>query len=1156
MFSINIDHSIIIIFLFLTLVVGLYSGKNIKDIAEYAISNKISGAGVLAITILATYITGSKGIGYAGYVFDDGILPILPTIVCGVIFCFSFIIFFILPHIKHFEGCLTAAEIMGQVYGPQTRFTIGILGSFYIITLVTLQVIWLGSIGELLEIPKLLSIAVGGTILVIYSSTGGIKSVTVTDVIQFIAVAIMIPMITYVALDQVGGVKELIARTPKQHLSVVHNPNLKDYLIYCLWYLFPAFPLSFPFVQRMLMARNDKQLKNSYYISLFFLIIFFLLLTIIGLAAIVLQKSGDVNMPTRGSQIINYLINSYFSPGVRGVLIIGLIAAVMSTADSFLNSGGLLLVHDVIKPYCDQRNIVFNELKLTRYITFGLGAITVMFASMNSILPRIQYAGTIDLGKGINIGSELVALIFTVPLIAGIIGLKGNFITFIVPAIITALTFIGGKLFFDNELLIPISVGVNLLSFLVMHYVIYKEFTLIKRDHVFSKTCNLSIKYKYYQRFEFFKSLTKKVINYLQLKKEIYSNDSSTFALFMLFNYMLPCFMYSYAKSNLYHFLLGLRITGGILCMGLLLKFYWPSNVKKYFNIYYYLSLLYCLPFYTTLIFLLEKGNIEWLINITFAIILLVVLVDWIVFSILSIMGCVFGIYVYYIMFNNFKSLSSNSIYALIYTGFFSVIICIIFVRKKQQYLDVLYNKKKVTELYESTTDKLVDALNYQEKIARNLGKEGLEILNQAHNIINNLSKQMELGSSKTFAAAYEKLNSVTKYLEEIATQAKDYIKLVVEGIDINLLLKEIKLATSKNIPNIIIYNKTNYKTIECDINLIKKLFIDTVTQLTEYISPKNAIQIHVDATELWYRLESIKDYTKKIPAVRFIITTLEELYDLPSFYMGDTTKAIFTFHSKEDLYKAESIKIINAHYGALQYSGFNNEHCVVFVIPLRVRDIRPKSMDLDENKLTQETVVEKLQIQKIESQLIKDIKNKNPNVDLKKIKKAIHLIKKYHCNQKRKSGEPFYVHPLIVTQILLQFTSDEDVLIAAILHDIVEDAKITLLKIEAIFNPVVARLVDGVTKFDQGSKKLKLSEHENIQKLIEQEDKRILMIKIADRIHNMQTIVYTTPAKQKKISEQTLQFYIPMAKNLGLTQAVLELQYLVFEILNKNLYD
>jgi Na+/proline symporter len=1142
----------------MTLAIGLCASRNIKDIAEYAISNKIFGCEILAITILATYITGSKGIGYAGYVFDDGLLPILPTIFCGVIGCFLFIIFFILPYIKYFDGCLTTAELMGQVYGTKTRFTIGILGSFYNITLVTLQIIWLGNIGEVLGIPQLWSVIFGGAFLVIYSSIGGIKSVTITDVIQFIAVTIMIPLIAYVVLNKVGGVKSLVIKIPTQHLNVLHHQHLKDYLIYCIWYLFPAFPLSFPFVQRMLMARNDKQLTDSYYISMFFLIIFFVLLTIIGLSAIVLKETGDVNMPTSGSQIITYLINNYFFPGAKGILTIGLIAAVMSTADSFLNSAGLLLAHDVIKPVYDKKKINVDELKLARYITFGLGTISIFLASVNNILPRIQYAGIVDLGKGINIASEIVALIFTIPLIAGIIGFNGNSLSFFIPAIITAVTFIIGKLFFDNELLIPISIAVNLVSFFISHYILHKGFIMVKRDSIFSQTDNSLIKLSYFRKLcTALKFFTEKLTNYQQPKIETYGASSATFALFMAFNYMLPFFMHSYNESNLYHWILLLRIVGGLMCIGVLLKSYWPSGLKAYFQAYYYLSLFYCLPFCTTFIFLLEKGSTEWLINIAFAIILLIVLVDLIVFTVLSTAGTLLGVVVYYSLFDDFRVPSNDVIYALAYTCFFSVIIGIIFVRRREQYLYmVLNNQQELRELHSSTTDKLVDALKYQEKIARSIGKEGLEILKQAQEVTNNLRKQMMLGSSEIFIKSYDKLTSITRYLEEVATQAKDYIRLEVENIDVNLLLKEInaKITKSNNASILTFINKTQYKTIECDVNLIKKMLVNTIAQVQKHSLNRNEIQIYVDSTELWYRLDSIKNYTKKISAIRFVITTLEEIGELPAFYMGDTTKAAFTLNSKQDLYKVESIGIVNAHYGALNYNGFSNEHCIIFVIPLHIRDIRPKTMDLEEGaSVVQEAVVDSTMAEKIEVKLIQDISKKNPNIDIKKIKQAIALIKKYHSRQKRKSGEPFYLHPIAVTEILLQFVSDENTLLAALLHDIVEDTSMSLLKLEAIFNSEVAILVDGVTKFDRGSKKLNLSKYENIQKLIEQEDKKVLMIKVADRIHNMRTITNHPDEKQKSISEQTLQFYIPMAKALELPQAVMELQHLVFEILNKD---
>ncbi|WP_342271149.1 HD domain-containing protein [Candidatus Tisiphia endosymbiont of Parasteatoda lunata] len=589
--------------------------------------------------------------------------------------------------------------------------------------------------------------------------------------------------------------------------------------------------------------------------------------------------------------------------------------------------------------------------------------------------------------------------------------------------------------------------------------------------------------------------------------------------------------------------------------MGLLLRHYWPLAIKQYFQYYYYFSLWYCLPFITTFTFLLEDKNPEWLINITCSIVLLIILVDWVMFIILSTTAILFAVTIYYLLVNNFI-INVYSIYLLVYTCILSIIISIIFVRKKQQYLHTLINNQQaLKKLYASTNDELIDALNYQEKIARSLGKEGLEILQQAQNITNNLCKEIMTNSSEIFTTTYSKLTSIMKYLEEIANQAKNYIRLEVKIINLDHLLKEINDKVIKLDSAIVLtfLNKIPYKTLVCDVNLIGKLLINTIIQIKKYRVNTSNIQIYIDSTELWYRLDSIKNYTKKIPAIRFIITTLEDIGELPNFYMGDVTNAAFTLNNKQDLYQTKNIKIINAHYGALHSNEFNNEYSIIIVLPLNIRDVRPKTMDLKENDtVLQEVISDSLDIETIENQLIQDINKKNQSIDITSFKKAIKLIKKYHAKQKRKSGEPFYLHPIAVTKILLQFTFDEDILLAALLHDVVEDTPMSLSKIEAIFNPTVAALVSGVTKFDQTKEKLKLSKYENILKLLEQEDTRVLMIKIADRIHNMRTLSYhESYEKQKIIAEETLQFYIPMANKLGLSKAVTELKHLVFQILN-----
>src|SRR3546814_12322384 len=121
----SIDAIIVYTFLFITLLVGLCAGRNIKDIKEYAIANRAYGTGVLTMTMLATYITGSHVIGYVGYIFERGILPFIATFFCGVVICFLFIARYIAPHIRHFEVCLTLAEVMGILYRIKLRIWIG-----------------------------------------------------------------------------------------------------------------------------------------------------------------------------------------------------------------------------------------------------------------------------------------------------------------------------------------------------------------------------------------------------------------------------------------------------------------------------------------------------------------------------------------------------------------------------------------------------------------------------------------------------------------------------------------------------------------------------------------------------------------------------------------------------------------------------------------------------------------------------------------------------------------------------------------------------------------------------------------------------------------------------------------------------------------------
>lgn len=184
---------------------------------------------------------------------------------------------------------------------------------------------------------------------------------------------------------------------------------------------------------------------------------------------------------------------------------------------------------------------------------------------------------------------------------------------------------------------------------------------------------------------------------------------------------------------------------------------------------------------------------------------------------------------------------------------------------------------------------------------------------------------------------------------------------------------------------------------------------------------------------------------------------------------------------------------------------------------------------------------------------LLKKIESYNPNVDREQIIKAFKFAKKAHHNQIRASGEPYYYHPIAVARILAEMHLDEDSIITALLHDTVEDTVISLEDIQIHFGVDIAKLVDGVTKLA----KIKfqpdnIREGENFRKLLlaMSEDIRVLIVKLADRLHNMRTVNFLSDKKARRIALETMEIYAPLAERIGMQKMKNELQDLAFKVL------
>ena len=228
-------------------------------------------------------------------------------------------------------------------------------------------------------------------------------------------------------------------------------------------------------------------------------------------------------------------------------------------------------------------------------------------------------------------------------------------------------------------------------------------------------------------------------------------------------------------------------------------------------------------------------------------------------------------------------------------------------------------------------------------------------------------------------------------------------------------------------------------------------------------------------------------------------------------------------------------------------------------------RSKEPKTkLVLDDGRI--ESIQEFISPEELYQDLIERVRKYHPSDDISMIEKAYRLADNAHQGQVRKSGEPYIIHPLCVAIILADLELDKETIVAGLLHDVVEDTVMTEEDLRREFGDDVALLVDGVTKLEkiplsgsngeQSDAKLEM-QAENLRKmfLAMAKDIRVIMIKLADRLHNMRTLKYKTPESQQRIAKETLEIYCPIAQRLGISKLKIELDDLSLKYLEPDIY-
>src|SRR4051812_29833191 len=189
---------------------------------------------------------------------------------------------------------------------------------------------------------------------------------------------------------------------------------------------------------------------------------------------------------------------------------------------------------------------------------------------------------------------------------------------------------------------------------------------------------------------------------------------------------------------------------------------------------------------------------------------------------------------------------------------------------------------------------------------------------------------------------------------------------------------------------------------------------------------------------------------------------------------------------------------------------------------------------------------------------LVERVRSYNPNTDEDLLNRAYVYAMVAHGEQTRASGDPYFTHPLEVAAILTDLKLDDATIVAALLHDTIEDTEATRTEIDKLFGSEIGALVEGLTKL----KRLELvsreaKQAENLRKLLLAiaDDVRVLLIKLADRLHNMRTMEFMPPASRRRIADETLDIYAPLAGRMGMQEMREELEELSFKTLDPDAY-
>ncbi|MFP4110461.1 MAG: sodium:solute symporter [Desulfonatronovibrio sp.] len=378
--------TVIVIYLLAVLIIGMLAGRDIKNISQYAVAGKSYGSMVIFATLSASFIGGGFSMGNAEKVFLVGIANIVAL--WGFSLKEVLIASFIAPKMDKYRDAISVGDIMEVHYGKTAKIFSGVFGFILCAGILGAQIGAIGYVTNLfLGVERFWGIMLGCGIVITYATVGGMKAVVWTDIVQFIILAVGLPLTLYFGIQSAGGLNQVLNTVPQDHLSLTIEPAA----IVALCSLFLTFVLGEtlvpPYLQRLLIGRNAGQVARGTLYSGLFSFPFFAVTGLIGLVALSLNPEINPNLA------MPFVIQQALPPLFQGLVVAAVLAIIMSSADSFLNAAAICFSNDIVKPLRKEPMTQAKEVFMARAITLVVGVLAVVFAlSIESVLDILIYS--------------------------------------------------------------------------------------------------------------------------------------------------------------------------------------------------------------------------------------------------------------------------------------------------------------------------------------------------------------------------------------------------------------------------------------------------------------------------------------------------------------------------------------------------------------------------------------------------------------------------------------------------------------------------------------------------------------------------------------------------------------------------------------------